>query len=821
MKIKTIYIKNFGGLKNFKLKLNSGLNIIYGDNESGKTTVMNFIKMMFYGASSKSADIRKNPRRKYAPWNGSAMSGMIEFEFMGTDYRLERDFGSSNLSDSIKLWNLSTGENEPVSCKYEAGERFIGMGISAFEKSVFIGEVSSVISGTDKEDEISKRLMNFATSCDETVSYELIRKRLKKSHEELCSRNGKNGELDKLMQALSDKTEQLSKAEDEEQQKLADEELYTSFREHLRLKKEYGKKISDQIKEQHIIRELHSLEIQNRKNMVKDELKKRLDELYSNISNANFTVTDEFLDNCSDMLARLNMLKDIYSEKKANFNSLSNEISELHLSDIIQENYLDLDSLSEKKQELKDKIKKSEQLLKELEDAAYELQEKLRETQLKEELYKEHLADMESNTNSLIPITAIAISVISLLFRNPWILIAIVPAAAAIALMSKITEKIKTKKGSKPAPDYEQIYRDFDEVKAEQDGRRDELLQDLTLLGSEYSETEIRKNELEAENSKLIMKNEHNSSEINKLNASLSSTGNEITKLNADLISIFSSYKQVSNTAEIESYIDDAQSTLSEIEKTKAVLESKHEEDLIDDTPENIRDRMSELKKKLSDITGGHGPKLLSDEQLEKLEERLEENNNEINSLKDNISAIRSKIMSGFRSEKSPSNLRNDIDNIRTEIKRMSDFDRSVTAASEILEEAGNEIRQTFAPELNTKTQKIFSHLTGGKYSETIVSKNLEINASNKVNGSLHEWQYMSTGTSEQAYFSLRLALADMISKNQIPLFLDDVFAHYDDVRSEKGFRFLEEYGRLNQILFFTCHRYEKYSDRYIFPFQC
>ena len=121
------------------------------------------------------------------------------------------------------------------------------------------------------------------------------------------------------------------------------------------------------------------------------------------------------------------------------------------------------------------------------------------------------------------------------------------------------------------------------------------------------------------------------------------------------------------------------------------------------------------------------------------------------------------------------------------------------------MEEAGNEIRQTFAPELNSKTEKIFAHLTGGKYKGAIVSKDLAV----------------STGTAEQAYLSLRLALSDMMAGNKIPVFLDDVFAHYDEERTRKGFLFLSEYSRLDQVIFFTCHRYSLTEDQCItFPEQ-
>ncbi|MFM1533978.1 ATP-binding protein, partial [Helcococcus ovis] len=75
--IKEIYINNFGKFNNYSLKLNNGINIIYGKNESGKTTILNFILMVLYGANSKSNDISQNIRKKYTPWNNSQMKGYI------------------------------------------------------------------------------------------------------------------------------------------------------------------------------------------------------------------------------------------------------------------------------------------------------------------------------------------------------------------------------------------------------------------------------------------------------------------------------------------------------------------------------------------------------------------------------------------------------------------------------------------------------------------------------------------------------------------------------------------------------------------------
>ena len=49
MIIKELNLIGFGKFKNKKIHLKEGINIIYGENEDGKTTIHNFINGMFYG----------------------------------------------------------------------------------------------------------------------------------------------------------------------------------------------------------------------------------------------------------------------------------------------------------------------------------------------------------------------------------------------------------------------------------------------------------------------------------------------------------------------------------------------------------------------------------------------------------------------------------------------------------------------------------------------------------------------------------------------------------------------------------------------------
>jgi len=75
MKIQNLQINNFGKLKNRNIKLNDGINIIYGENESGKSTLLKFITSMFYGANKNKNGKRLSDYDKYTPWGERRIFG--------------------------------------------------------------------------------------------------------------------------------------------------------------------------------------------------------------------------------------------------------------------------------------------------------------------------------------------------------------------------------------------------------------------------------------------------------------------------------------------------------------------------------------------------------------------------------------------------------------------------------------------------------------------------------------------------------------------------------------------------------------------------
>jgi len=162
--------------------------------------------------------------------------------------------------------------------------------------------------------------------------------------------------------------------------------------------------------------------------------------------------------------------------------------------------------------------------------------------------------------------------------------------------------------------------------------------------------------------------------------------------------------------------------------------------------------------------------------------------------------------------DKNLSQIEEEIDEKGKEVKEKTSYFKSLKIASEVMQEASDEMRQSFGPELNRSTAAIFENLTNGKYGNILVNKDYDISVQSGIH--YREWKYLSNGTIDQAYLALRLAITELISdKNiELPLFLDDVLIQYDDERLEAALNFLADYakqkGQEFQLLLFTCHQH-------------
>ena len=94
MKITELILKNFGKFTNKQILLTDGINIIYGENESGKTTLHTFLKGMLFGMERKRGRAAATDTfRTYEPWeNPNFYAGILRFTCGGRKFLLDRNF---------------------------------------------------------------------------------------------------------------------------------------------------------------------------------------------------------------------------------------------------------------------------------------------------------------------------------------------------------------------------------------------------------------------------------------------------------------------------------------------------------------------------------------------------------------------------------------------------------------------------------------------------------------------------------------------------------------------------------------------------------
>jgi len=171
MIIKSIYIEKFGGLKDKTIEFNSGINVFYAENEAGKSTISEFIKLMLYGQLKAPQNIRDNERKRFIPWGEKNMGGEIVVIKDKTEYIIIRAFGKRKSDDSINVINAVTGAVVKELCVESPGEILFDVSRDGFEKSLYIHQLGTKIDA-DKDDEILKKLINLTQSGDEGVSFQ-------------------------------------------------------------------------------------------------------------------------------------------------------------------------------------------------------------------------------------------------------------------------------------------------------------------------------------------------------------------------------------------------------------------------------------------------------------------------------------------------------------------------------------------------------------------------------------------------------------------------------------------------------------------------
>lgn len=773
MIIKKIDIENFGKFSDRHFEFENGLNMIYGDNEHGKSTLMAFIKMIFYSkcGSEKSADLLKNPRRRYMPWNGAPMAGSVTFEKDGCKYTVRKEFKRTAASDICEVYNASRGARIDLAPGEEVGEHFFGITLGEFERSMFIDRTGG-FSADSSDYGMATKIANLSGSGDENISPQTVLRRLTAAAEELISKNGKKGLIIDADAELGNlRAMRHSLAEHYREQEALAAEINELETKAAKLESEFANMHAAADTEP-LKKELNAYKM----------LRSKLAALRSAENKLSSSGTD--IEKISAAIAQCRTLKDsiaaadaaVHSEKSGSANR--------------SEEYEDFAAL-----------------LAELDAAEKDLEiinTKILPAQVMCET-EERLARLKIKKRGKIYLAAAIISAavsaalgftLGTAFYYGFIISAIAAVMFVTALYRAAGDKVVSYK----------LHTAQNELK----NASAQLSVNHSGLSFESVEYDLRKRTLEIHEYIDELKKKYKCETADEILSALrggtesfdSSAVQKASRLREKFISVISTVSPAANFSDALAAYSEAVRLLGEIRTL--VRDSQ----TIMQTADIKNLSFPEMDKKISEL------ELLLSAQ-NKTASACTEHTEELQKVRQKLRNCYGRVRSTDLDMKT---LNLQIKEKKEELARLKLRHSALCAAIETMNDAIRDTDQSIGTVLRTKTREYLKAMTDGRYDDVLISKNLNVEARQNGEQTFRQWKYMSSAAADRTYLALRLAAADIICNGNavFPLFLDDILSQYDSDSCRRTMLCLQNRG--GQILFFTCHKHITNLAREIVP---
>ena len=700
MKINRLHVRGFGKIEDFDMTLCDGLNVIYGSNESGKSTLMAFIKAILYGLKGgrTGKDGTLAEVKRYKPWSNTSYGGYINFELdSGKVYRIDRDFDNG----VVKLYDHSFNEitDDYANSKDRNGiaENLIGINESIFERTVYIKQFGTRLDNSASKDLID-RISNLRESGTEDISFKKADAALR---EALKQQVGTDRSSTRPLDIINRRLEELQKVKLRIQER--DERLKATMSNREELTLEINK-LSDKIKLFSKLLELCE---------AKERLKLQRDR--------------------SEEASFLNQRSSYYQRE---LNTLDRE--KCKLEENIAENLDKIDTLNEQlnadnKAETSIKIAKS---------------------------VKRHKSfKIALSTCTILAIIAV-LAVIGLTFAFSHMGKLYIYIPAILAFIFSICWTFNNRELKKSIE--KQVMHDerLRELKSQHDN----------MVGIDY----ILKQQLDSLNTRIINEKDQYESLNNRLRTH---------NLNFKPLDI----------SELEGEIDRLSETITSlhigINEYLTSIEKELYYNVMENSNNNKVTRIAEVKEFL----------------LSQLQKKLIEK-----------ATIDAYIIKTEDQEKEF--IEDEIILLTKQKESLEQRGEALRIAIKTLEEASDEVQKKYIPVMNKVFNNIFSELTNEKYSDVRTGENLSIMLSDPQNEIIVPTSILSSGTLDQIYLALRIAISETVFKinESLPFIMDEPFSQYDDERTDNAMKCIYDISRKQQVILFTCkHREVEQISKY------
>lgn len=230
LEITRLELVGFGKFRERTIDLTSGLNLIEGPNEAGKSTIQSFITGMFYGFFQPGTKRRSyTPHRdKYRPWDQGSYRGVLVCKNDERSWRIERCFDKDN--ETVNVYDDQTGDDltldfpyNPVTRQPQVGEKLLGLSKTAFNNTANIAQMTcaSVSREADFSAEVNDKLLSVMKTADASLSLSAVIHELDSRIEQIGSpKKSKTpyGQACQLKKELEEELEESGKNQKDYQQ---------------------------------------------------------------------------------------------------------------------------------------------------------------------------------------------------------------------------------------------------------------------------------------------------------------------------------------------------------------------------------------------------------------------------------------------------------------------------------------------------------------------------------------------------------------------------------------------------------------------------